>query len=252
MQAWTTVGKPEIHPEPWGRPGAFSTFRVYPNRKTPFLADYLDRLLDSARRLNLSWIPDSTEISGRLSSYLSDLGNDYSGLMRICLFDDLIGLSDRPANSDGNPVEGWLLNYRRPEPLAKSTAEKDLYGALSKLEVEKEDWIIIDPKDNNLRETATSNLIFSSGKKLLIPEKFILQGIVLRQLLPHLNSQFSVTRGIPQDSELSDFDEILLCGTGRGVAPLSSLSELGWNSRGDIIFNQVRQIYDSLIEEACA
>jgi len=252
MQAWTTVGKTEIHPEPWGRPGAFSTFRVYPNRKTPFLADYLDRLLDSARRLNLSWIPDSTEISGRLSSYLDDLGNDYSGLVRICLFDELIGLSDRPANSNGNPVEGWLLNYRRPEPLAKSTADKDLYGALSKLEVEKEDWVIIDPKDNDIRETATSNLIFSSGKKLLIPEKFILQGIVLRQLLPHLNSQFSVTRGIPQDSELSDFGEILLCGTGRGVAPLSSLSELGWNSRGDIIFNQVRQIYDSLIEEACA
>jgi 4-amino-4-deoxychorismate lyase len=209
-------------------------------------------LLDSAKRLNLGCIPDSTEISGRLSSYLSDLGNDYSGLVRICLFEDLIGLSDRPANSDGNPVEGWLLNYRRPEPLAKSTAEKELYGALSELEVEKEDWVIIDPKDNDLRETATSNLIFAKGKNLLIPEKFILQGIVLRKLLPLLNSKFSITRGTPQDNELSDFDEILLCGTGRGVAPLSALSELGWNCRGDIVFNQVRQMYDSLIEQACA
>jgi 4-amino-4-deoxychorismate lyase len=252
MQAWTTAGKPENHPEPWGRPGAFSTFRVYPNRKTPFLSDYLDRLLDSAKRLNLDWIPDSSEISGRLNSYLNDLENDYSGLVRICLFEDLIGLSDRPANSDGNPVEGWLLNYRRPEPLAKSTAEKELYGALSELEVEKEDWVIIDPKDNDIRETATSNLIFAAGKNLLIPEKFILQGIILRKLLPLLNSEFSITRGAPQDNDLSDFDEILLCGTGRGVAPLSALSELGWNSRGDILFNQVRQMYDSLIEQACA
>jgi len=145
-----------------------------------------------------------------------------------------------------------LLHYRRPEPLAKSTAEKDLYGAIAELEIEKEDWVIIDPKDNDLRETATSNLIFASGRDLLIPEKFILQGVVLRQLLPILQSEFSVVRGTPQDSDLSDFSEILLCGTGRGVAPLTTMSELGWNSQGEDTFNQVRQIYDSLIEEACA
>ena len=125
------------------------------------------------------------------------MGNDFSGLVRICLFKDLLGLSDRPANSDGNPVEGWLIHHRRPEPLAKSTADKDLYGALSELEVEKEDWVIIDPKDNDIRETATSNLIFCSGNELLIPEKFILQGVVLRQLLPLLQQNFSVTRGAP-------------------------------------------------------
>jgi len=164
----------------------------------------------------------------------------------------LLGLSDRPANSDGNPVEGWLIHHRRPEPLAKSTADKDLYGALSELEVEKEDWVIIDPKDNDIRETATSNLIFCSGNELLIPEKFILQGVVLRQLLPLLQQNFSVTRGAPKDSDLSTFDEILLCGSGRGVAPLNALSELGWSSSGNETFNQVRQLYDSLIEQACA
>ena len=101
------------------------------------------------------------EIHNRTSAYLEELGNDFSGLVRICLFEDLLGLSDRPANSDDKPVEGWLLYHRRPEPLAKSTADKDLYGALSELEVEKEDWVIIDPKDNDIRETATSNLIFA-------------------------------------------------------------------------------------------
>ena len=252
MQAWTTAGQPETHPEPWGRPGAFTTFRVFPKRKTPFLPQHLDRLLDSARRLNLPWIPAPDELLARTTEYLNRYGDEFTGLVRLCLFEDLIGLSDRPANSDGNPVEGWLLHHRRPEPLAKSTADKDLYGALSELEVEKEDWVIIDPKDNDLRETATSNLIFCSGNELLIPEKFILQGIVLRQLLPLLASEFSITRGAPKDSDLYDFDEILLCGTGRGVAPVTGLSELGWNSGGNEIFNRVRQIYDSLIEQACA
>jgi len=252
MQAWSTTGNPETHPDPWGRPGAFTTFRVFPNRKVPFLAKHVDRLLDSARRLHLSWLPDSSEIEDRAYRYIDERGDAFTGLVRICLFADLLGLSDRPAASDGHPVDGWLLHHRRPEPLAKSTADKELYGALSELDTQKEDWIIIDPKDNDLRETATSNLIFASGKNLLIPEKFILQGIVLRQLLPLLQSKFSITRGSPKDSDLSDFSEILLCGSGRGVAPLSSLSELGWSTRSDTVFNQVRQIYDSLIEEACA
>jgi 4-amino-4-deoxychorismate lyase len=252
MQAWTTTGQPESHPDPWGRPGAFTTFRVFPNRKVPFLSHHLDRLVDSARRLHLPWLPHSSEIQDRAHRYIDELGDAFTGLVRICLFEDLLGLSDRPAASDGHPVDGWLLHYRRPEPLAKSTAEKDLYGSLSELDVEKEDWIIIDPKDNDLRETATSNFIFASGKNLLIPEKFILQGVVLRQLLPLLQSEFSITRGSPKDSDLSDFSEILLCGTGRGVAQLTAMSELGWYSQGEDTFNQVRQIYDSLIEEACA
>ena len=252
MQAWTTAGQPDTHPEPWGRPGAFTTFRVFAGRKTPFLYQHLDRLLDSAKRLHLPWLPTLDEIHNRTSAYIEELGNDFSGLVRICLFEDLLGLSDRPANSDGKPVEGWLLHHRRSEPLAKSTADKDLYGALSELEVEKEDWVIIDPKDNDIRETATSNLIFCLGNELLIPEKFILQGVVLRQLLPLLNQNFSVTRATPKESDLSTFDEILLCGSGRGVAPLNALSELGWNSSGNETFNQVRQLYDSLIEEACA
>lgn len=252
MQAWTSAGQPEFHPEPWGRPGAFTTFCVFAGRKTPFLDQHLDRLLDSAKRLQLTWLPPLDLIHNRTSAYLEELGNDFSGLVRICLFEDLLGLSDRPANSDGKPVEGWLLHHRRPEPLAKSTAEKDLYGALSELEVEKEDWVIIDPKDNDIRETATSNLIFCSGNELLIPEKFILQGVVLRQLLPLLQQNFPVTRGAPKDSDLSTFNEILLCGSGRGVAPLNALSELGWNSAGNETFNQVRQLYDSLIEQACA
>ena len=120
MQAWTTAGQPETHPEPWGRPGAFTTFRVFAGHKTPFLDQYLDRLLDSAKRLQLPWLPPLDEIDNRTSAYLDELSNEFSGLVRICLFEDLLGISNRSAISDGNPVEGWLIHHRRPEPLAKS------------------------------------------------------------------------------------------------------------------------------------
>ena len=87
------------------------------------------------------------------------------------------------------------MHYRRPDPVIKSTKEKELYGTLSELEITKEDWVIIDPKENNIRETATSNLIFVKEEGLLIPDKWVLNGIVLQQLLPFLKDRFTLTSG---------------------------------------------------------
>ena len=134
-----------------------------------------------------------------------------------------------------------------PRSVIKSTKEKELYGTLSELEITKEDWVIIDPKENNIRETATSNLIFVKEEELLIPDKWVLNGIVLQQLLPFLKDRFTLTSGLPQDQDISSFEEILLCGTGRGVAPLTTLSELGWSSQANEIFSTVRSQYEEIM-----
>ena len=81
----------------------------------------------------------------------------------------------------------------------------------------------------------------------MIPENKILHGITLQKILPLLHKNFSISRGIPNDQEVSEFDEILLCGTGRGIAPLTALPELGWSSRGDRIFSEIRSIYETLV-----
>lgn len=248
MNAWTKDGHPVEHPEPWGLPGAFTTLRKFECGHLPFRDEHLDRLLDSANRIGAKWIPSRKEISGRLDEFLASQPESLDGLIRICLFDGLLGVSSRPALSDGNPVKGRLLEYRRPEPLAKSTAETQLYGRLSELDVATEDWILIDPEGRDLRESATSNLIFARGSDLLIPEKFILQGIVLNQLIPFLECEFSVTRGAPKKKELRLFDEIILCGTGRGVAPLCSLPELEWTSRDNQVHQKARSQYQELVQ----
>ena len=123
---------------------------------------------------------------------------------------------------------------------------------LVNLKIEEEDWIIVDPKDNDLRETATSNLIFARQKTLIIPDKYVLNGIVLQNLLPFLRNQYSVIHALPKDHEISSFDEIILCGTGRGVAPLTSLTELGWSSGGNEIFSTIRNHYEEIIKSASA
>lgn len=251
MKAWNIDDTLSKHPEPWGLRGVFSTLRVIEDREVPFCESYLHRLIESAKREAMPWIPDIQFIEQKLAHFLSEISPDH-GLVRVCLFEELLGLSSRPAVSDGNPVEGWLLHHRRPDPVIKSTQDKDLYGSLGELEIEREDWVIIDPKDNDIRETATSNLIFASGEKLVIPEKWVLNGIVLQKLLPFLEKRFAVTRAIPKDQDISSFDEIILCGTGRGVAPLTVLSELGWRSQGNAVFSEIRTHYEELLRSSSA
>ncbi len=246
MHAWTKLGKPTKHIEPWGTAGAFSTLRLFPNQTIPFRFDYLQRLIESATLLKQSWIPDLEFIENKLNEYLS-ISSVKAGLIRICLFEDSFGITDRPATSDGKTVKGRLIHHRRPVPEAKSTQDKELYGRLSELDLSKEDWIIIDPKDNYIRETATSNLIFVGENFLVIPEKNILQGVVLGQILPKLSENYEIIRSTPTDQEIYKFKEILLCGTGRGVAPLASLPELEWSSTSDNIFKRIRMLYEQLI-----
>jgi branched-subunit amino acid aminotransferase/4-amino-4-deoxychorismate lyase len=224
--------------------------RLFPGGFLPFLDEHLERLLSSAQKLSLPWIPEQAQLLDHLNEVLGMIPNEDDCLVRLCLFEDLLGIATRPAESDGNPVEGWLLPHRRPEPSLKCTADQKLYGSLHELDLKSEDWMIIDPKDNDLRETATSNLIFAEGNNLLIPDDRILNGIVLQKIKPLLGREFSVTTGRPQDQDLSTFSEILLCGTGRGVAPLTSLSELGWSSQSDETFTKIRALYDQLIESA--
>ena len=219
MHGLKTVTRSE-HPEPWGLHGAFTTLRKFESGHLPFRDNHLDRLLDSANRIGAKWIPSRKEVSDRLDEFLASQPESLDGLIRICLFDGLLGVSSRPALSDGNPVKGRLLEYRRPEPLAKSTAETQLYGRLSELDLATEDWILIDPEGRDLRESATSNLIFAQGSHLLIPEKFILQGIVLNQLIPFLECEFSVTRGSPKKKSF-DFSMKSSFAEPAGESPLS-------------------------------
>ena len=74
----------------------------------------------------------------------------------------------------------------------------------------------------------------------------------MQKILPNLRETFSISREIPHDEEIKDYSEILLCGTGRGIAPISSIPELGWKSQGNEIFNEIRAIYENLIETADA
>ena len=244
--AWNKDGSPVAHPEPWGHRGAFTTIRVEGTPPHPiFLEAHLARLEESARLLGVEPIATQEQIRERLAAFLSSPSLAAPCLLRICMFEDCLGFSFRPANAGESSLTGKILRHLRSVPEAKSTADKELYGRLTELDLTHEDFLLVHPEIEVVLETATSNLFFAQGDRLVIPEKNILPGIILSKLLSEL-TEFTPERTSPRLAELLAFDEIILCGSGREVSALATIPEIGWQRRSEKAFLQLRETYDKL------
>jgi branched-subunit amino acid aminotransferase/4-amino-4-deoxychorismate lyase len=247
--AWDSDGTSVPAPEPWGVKGAFTTIRVEGTPPCPlFLNTHLDRLEESARLLEVVPIVSLAQIRERLVTFLSSFPLPPPFLIRVCLLDDCLALSARPANPTGSELSAKILRHLRPVPEAKSTFDNELYGRLGKLDLGLEDFLIVHPTDDRVLESVTCNLIFAQGDNLVIPEEDVLSGIVLNKLLPSMNN-FKIDRRSPRLDELSTFDEIILCGSGREVAGLAAVPEMGWTRSSDKTFLKLREIYNKLKAE---
>ncbi len=244
--AWDREGSSVQHPEPWGLRGVFTTMRVEGEPPLPlFLEPHLTRIEESAQLIGLEAVANQSEIRKKLTDFIRSSPMVAPYLIRICLFENCLGLSCRLANPAGSGIIGKLLRHKRPLPEAKSTAEKELYGRLNEINLSNEDFILVNPENELVLESATSNLVFSTDNRLLIPENEILPGIVLGQILTELTG-FQVRRGSPSVEELNAFEEIILCGSGREVANLQAIPEIGWQRRSNKVFLQLTKTYEEL------
>ena len=247
--AWDRDGVSVPAPKPWGRKGAFTTIRVEGIPSCPlFLNAHLDRLEKSAGLLEIVPIVPKSQISERVVTFISSIQIPTPFLVRVCLLEDCLDLHARPAHSTNPKLSAKILRHLRPVPEAKSTFDKALYGRLGELDLGLEDFLLVHPTDDRVLESATSNLIFARGDKIVIPEEDVLSGIVLNKLLASMTG-FEIDRRSPRLDELSAFEEIILCGSGREVASLAAISEMGWTCSSGKTFLKLLEIYNKLKAE---
>ncbi|MBU63503.1 MAG: hypothetical protein CMI26_13480 [Opitutae bacterium] len=226
--AWDRDGASVTPPQPWGCKGAFTTIRVEGASPTPlFLHAHLARLEESACLLEIKAIVSQVQIRKHIETFLHSTQFPTPFLVRVCLHEDCLALYARPANPTDPELSARILRHLRPVPEAKSTFDKELYGRLGELDIGKEDFLIVHPTDDRVLESATSNLLFAQDNYLVVPEEDILPGIVLSQLLLSKNT-FEIERRSPTLDELVDFNEIILCGSGREVVSLATIPEVRW------------------------
>ena len=130
---------------------------------------------------------------------------------------------------------GFYYDFAREKPFTSD----DL------IVIEKKMHEIILMNKKNILEGCTTNIICVKNNKLYLPKTKYYFGVTLQFIMRH-TKRIIIKKNI-NVRDLDTFDEILLVGSGKGVIKLQSISQIKWNSKSDIVFNELQDLYNSYI-----
>ena len=119
-----------------------------------------------------------------------------------------------------------LVNLKRENPQYKNLKYKKILSHLSKMDNSKSDIALVSKK--KILETGTSNLLFIKDKKVFTPKKNIYEGNTYKYF------KTKVKKIIKKDiliKKLKNYDEILLVGSGKGVASVKQIKQIEWKRK---------------------
>ena len=99
--------------------------------------------------------------------------------------------------------------------------------------------------NKKILETGTSNLLFVKDKKFFSPKKDYYEGNTYKFF------KTKIKRIIKKDillKEIKNYDEILLLGSGKGVASVKTINEVKWKRKSQNKFNILSKQYDLVIK----
>ena len=165
-------------------------------------------------------------------------------MLRIAINKKIISISLRdriPSKLDFNLK---LVNLKREKPQHKNLKYKKILSYLKKMDNSKSDIALIYKK--KVLETGTSNLLFIKNKKIYSPKKDYYEGNTYK----FFKSKFK--KILKKDiliKELHNYDEILLIGSGKGVVPVKTIKEIGWERKNLNQYKIFAKHYRSAITE---
>ena len=119
-----------------------------------------------------------------------------------------------------------MVNLERVQPEYKNLKYKKILSHLKKIDNSRSDIGIIDK--GKVLETGTSNLFFVKDTKLYTPKNNYYPGHTLKYF------RSKIKKIIKKDiflKELSSYDEIILVGSGKGVASVKTIDQVNWKRK---------------------
>ena len=223
----------------WGSRGVFTTMRMVGKPpKLLLLKPHIENLLKSSKKYGIT--------KKNLKYIILDLikkNTLYKGpdnLFRIALNKKLISVSIRKRLKPNNNFNLLLFKYKRVEPNYKNLFYKKILSKLSKIDSSKFDIVLVT--NNKVLETGTSNLVFVKNGKVFSPKKNCYIGNTIK----FISKKIKINSKDILISELKDYDEIILIGSGKGVTSVSKIDELSWKRRKTNYYDKLNKIYNSL------
>ena len=226
----------------WGDHGVFTTMWIFGNPpKILFFKEHINNLLKSTKSYSISKPSLKSDILSLLKENLN-LKKKYNHLLRIALNKKTLSISIRKRVKPNLNFDLKLVDLKRHKPQFKNLKYKEILKHLSKLDNSKSDIGLCSNK--KIFETGTSNLLFVKNDKIFSPTNKFYKGITYKFFKSKIKKIFK--KDILVQS-LNEFDEIILIGSGKGVASVKTINKLKWKRKSLKFYNILLKSYKSAI-----
>ena len=225
----------------WGDHGIFTTMWIFGKPpKILFFKNHIKNLIKSLYIYGVKNKSLNKDILKIINKNLSKKAN-YNHLLRVAVNKKIISISLRKRVSPKLNFNLKLVNLRREKPQYKNLKYKKILRHLVKLDNSKSDIGLIYNK--KILETGTSNLLFVKQNKIYTPIKGYYEGNTFSYFKRKVKKMIKKNIFV---KDLKNFDEILLVGSGKGVASVKTIKQIGWKRKNLKQFKVLSKYYNSI------
>ncbi|MDA9617181.1 aminotransferase class IV [Candidatus Pelagibacter sp.] len=226
----------------WGGQGVFTTMWIYGKpSKILFFKNHINNLIKSTKVYSIKKSSIRSDILKLLKKNINSK-RKYNHLLRIALTKKTLSISLRKRIKPKLNFNLKLVNLKRQKPEYKNLKYKEILKYLSKLDNSKSDIGLCSNK--MIFETGTSNLLFIKNGKIYSPINKFYKGITYNFFKSKIKK--IINRDIKINS-LKEFEEIILIGSGKGVASVKSIDQIMWKRKSLKYYNVLSKHYKSAI-----
>ena len=228
----------------WGDHGIFTTMWIFGKPpKILFFENHIKNLIRSLRIYEVKNKNLRRNIQKIINQNLSKKIK-YNHLLRVALNKKIISISLRKRVSPKSNFDLKLVNLKREKPQFKNLKYKKILRYLSKMDNSKSDIGLVNKK--MILETGTSNLLFIRHNKVYTPTKGYYEGNTFEFI------KSKIKKIIRKDifiKDLKSYDEILLVGSGKGIASIKTIKQVGWKRKNLKKFKILLKHYSSIVKK---
>ena len=228
----------------WGDNGVFTTMWIFGSPpKILFFRDHINNLIKSTKAYSILKPSIRSDILKLIKENL-DSKIKYNHLLRVAVTKNTLSISLRKRIKPNLNFNLKLVNLKRQKPEFKNLKYKKILKYLSKLDNSKSDIGLCSNK--KIFETGTSNILFVKNKKIFSPINKFYRGITYKFFKSKIKN--IIKKDILINS-LNEFDEIILIGSGKGIASVKTIDQVNWKRKELKIYNQLLKYFNSAINK---
>ena len=226
----------------WNDHGVFTTMWIYDSPpKILFFKEHINNLVKSIKAYNILKPFIKRNILKLLKKNINTK-KKYNHLLRIALNKDTISISLRKRYKPKLNLNLKLVSLKRQKPEFKNLKYKKILKYLKKVDNSKVDiGLCVNKK---IFESGTSNIFFIKNNKIFSPINKFYKGISYKFFKTKFKNIINKNILI---SSLKEYDEIILIGSGKGVASVKTIDQIKWKRKSLKFYNILSKYYSSKI-----